>query len=262
MNLQFAWELCFRLSCWALLISSLEMLWITRQESFRAVWNSENLDLEFQQGIPLSKNLIEKLLSNGAIGWIAGFEFFLAALGLLLPNPFLAWILLILHLLICFRFRGTFNGGSDMMIFVLLVGLGLACFGWNDQSQKLSLIYIAIHTVFSYFKAGLVKLKVRDWRSGEALPQFLSRSFKPEIRSLSIRLQKQQRLSQIFGLGVIFYEVFSLGLLLMPQFAFGYWALAMVFHFANYIFFGLNRFFWAWLAAWPAVMYALGLINI
>ena len=37
--------------------------------------------------------------------------------------------------------------------------------------------------------------------------------------------------------------------------AVGFCAVAIGFHFLVYWFFGLNRFVWAWLASYPAVLY-------
>jgi hypothetical protein len=39
-------------------------------------------------------------------------------------------------------------------------------------------------------------------------------------------------------------------------------AIAALFHFLVFWFFGLNRFFWAWVASFPAILWCAGQINI
>jgi len=43
--------------------------------------------------------------------------------------------------------------------------------------------------------------------------------------------------------------------LLDPRLAAAFCAVAALFHFLVFWYFGLNRFFWAWLATFPAVLY-------
>jgi hypothetical protein len=43
--------------------------------------------------------------------------------------------------------------------------------------------------------------------------------------------------------------------LVSPELATAFCAVAGVFHFLVFWFFGLNRFFWAWLASFPAILW-------
>jgi hypothetical protein len=256
-NLEVAWSLSFRLVAWALLLSGLEMLWILGQPGFQKIWSFKNLQIEFEKSLPLNSQLANFLLQTGTLRLVVLSEILISGGALLFPQPSMAWILLATHLLICFRFRGTFNGGSDMMIFVVLTGLALGSLGAPGKTEKLGLLYICIHTLYSYFKAGWVKLREKDWQRGKALPQFLARSLRPLGQKVSVWLSQLPVFSVVLSWSVIFFEVASLALILNPRLAPIYGGLALIFHFMNYLFFGLNRFFWAWLAAWPAVIFTL-----
>ena len=50
--------------------------------------------------------------------------------------------------------------------------------------------------------------------------------------------------------------------LLDTRLALVFCCIAALFHFLVFWFFGLNRFFWAWLASFPAIVWCAGQINI
>jgi hypothetical protein len=52
----------------------------------------------------------------------------------------------------------------------------------------------------------------------------------------------------------------SFGVLIWPHMAAAYLGVAAVFHFGNFLVFGLNRFFWSWISAYPAAIYLAGQI--
>jgi hypothetical protein len=91
------------------------------------------------------------------------------ASGLLIAAP----LLLVSHLAVGARFRGTFNGGSDYMMSVTLLGLSLAACSSSALAVTAGLAYICVQLVLSYFIAGLVKVRHGAWRNGEALAMLL-----------------------------------------------------------------------------------------
>lgn len=153
------------------------------------------------------------------------------------------------------RWRGTFNGASDSMTFHVLGALLLARV--YPTAQTLSLIYIGLQVTLSYFVAGLSKLFLPSWRSGFALKEFLLRSNAAQPRTLFQRLTGSPQVLLALSWGVILFEcLFPLLWIwapLRPMFI----GLGLLFHLANFYAFGLNRFVFAWLAAYPA-LYAWG----
>jgi hypothetical protein len=165
------------------------------------------------------------------------------------------------------RFRGTFNGGSDCMTLVVLLSVTGACTaGLSETACRVALGYIAAQTVLSYAVAGWVKLKEPAWRSGEALPLFLSMP-QHAVPEMVRGWASVPRVARLTCWGVITGEL----ALAAVTTALAFWpgrhpdglvilalallALGLVFHLVNAWVLGLNRFFWAWLSAYPAVLY-------
>ena len=255
MNLAVAVIMTTLLLGFTMLVQGIEFLLISRKKYFLTIWSYQNLSTDLNKKLPLPAKLNEMLFGDFSFKVIV-VAHILAALAALLFAPFyFLCVLTLTHFLICIRFRGTFNGGSDMMIFVLLTGAIIANSSASVHMQKLGLLYIAVHAIFSYLKAGWVKIKNKEWRSGKALPIFLSQSLFTDIQKMAIWMDSRPRLA----LGLCWLTIFfELGIVSLPFLGFNlllYFAAAVLFHFIIYINFGLNRFFWAWLSAWPAIFY-------
>lgn len=237
----------------AMALQALEMLFMIRDKAFYKIWSYENLKEQLDSGLPLPIFLISKLFSLNGFKIIILTQLIASVLGFFFPHPAIFTCLFMTHLLINIRFRGTVNGGSDMMTFVVLTGVLIS---FISGAEKLGLIYVCIHTLYSYFKAGFVKLIHNDWKNGLAIPSFLGRSLFSDIVSISKKLQPKMTLNKILGWGVLLFE---LSVILLPFFRFliiPYFLCAFIFHFLIYISFGLNRFFWIWMAAWPAIIFS------
>ena len=163
-----------------------------------------------------------------------------AALGLLIsPHAIDAGVLLFGTWAWAVRWRGTYNGGSDAMMMIVLTGLfAYLC---HAPLEKPALTWIGVNLVLSFTVAGLAKLRNAEWRDGRALRAFARRY---EIHAPGARAA---------GWMVMLFEVsFPLGLY-SPEAAIGYAALGLVFQAINAYAFGLNRFWLAWAAAYPAL---------
>ena len=158
--------------------------------------------------------------------------------------------------LVCLRFRGLYNGGSDYM--TVHVGLALTVarlFSEDTLVVDGALGWIALQTLLSYGMAGLVKVRAPAWRSGDALAAFLSSS-RYAVPLAVQRLAASKSVMRIASLGVMGFEVSAGVVLFAPENVVYVWlGLAATFHLVNAWVFGLNRFFFAWLAAYPAVVY-------
>jgi hypothetical protein len=244
----------------SLFLHGTEHLWISFRRSFRKIWSFENIGPDLRRGLPLPDRVIQTIFSVSSFRVIAILQIILAIFAIVDPQSWFFVGLAVTHLFMCIRFRGTFNGGSDMMVFVVLTGVLIGLLGKSEFTQKLGLIYICIHALYSYFKAGLAKIRHRDWRNGSAISAFLGRSLFSDIRRLSAWLQPRRTLSLIFCWLVLAFELGSAILIFAPRLAFVYFLAAMAFHLAIYASFGLNRFFLIWLSAWPAILYSLSLL--
>jgi hypothetical protein len=160
-----------------------------------------------------------------------------------------AWIAFATTLAIAVRFRGSYNGGSDSMLLVVTLSLAFAR-TWPEHA-RIALTYCAVQLVLSYLLAGVAKLRDPAWRSGHALailvelPQYrVPRRLASLVTSLS-RIGSWAILAFEIAFPVVFASPLACTIML---------AIGAAFHVANALVFGLNRFLWTWLAAYPALV--------
>lgn len=165
-------------------------------------------------------------------------------------------VLWLTTLLVNVRFRGTFNGGSDLMTMVVLTGLVVAHLG--HRSALLvngALLYIAAQVLLSYFVAGVVKLANPAWRNGTALRDILARA-DFAVPAAVRRPVAHPAVAVVVSWVVIVFELaFPAAFTSVPA-AVAFAVVVGIFHLANVAAFGLNRFLLAWASAWPAVIWA------
>lgn len=162
--------------------------------------------------------------------------------------------LAVINLVMLHRFQGPYNGGSDRMTVLVLWGLLAAHLVPDGSWQEVCLGYIALQLTLSYFMSGRVKLLNPDWRNGQALSDVFAFSAYPVSTSLR-RLSDRKPLMVAASWLVIGFEVAFPLALLHPTLLTLALGIAALFHLANACLFGLNRFLWIWLSAYPSVMW-------
>ena len=104
--------------------------------------------------------------------------------------------------------------------------------------------------------SGAVKILRPEWRSGRAMTIFLNGAiYGPLPPAHPLRHPK---LAMLGAWSFILWECAFPLALLAPTHAVVFCAVAAVFHFLVFWFFGLNRFFWAWMASFPAIVWCAG----
>ena len=182
----------------------------------------------------------------------------LAAASLLVWGPTIptALFLLASQVLISIRFRGAFNGGSDFMTLVVLMGIavGTVATPWVGTSLawQAGLWVISIQALSSYFLSGTVKLRYAGWRDGRALPTLLDGGIYGPLAAHSL-LRRRPVATACSCAFIVWEAAFPLAMI-DPRITTLWCAIGAVFHFLVWWFFGLNRFFWAWLATFPALI--------
>lgn len=162
--------------------------------------------------------------------------------------------LVVLGLFILKRFQGPYNGGSDRMSLLILCCLTCAHFVPTIRLQEAAFGYLALQLVLSYFIAGWVKIINPEWRNGQALMDVFRFSAYPVSEALR-KWANYPRLLHVMSWAVILFElVFPFSLMTQTTLIIGLFV-AITFHFANACLFGLNRFFWIWLAAYPSILW-------
>jgi hypothetical protein len=83
----------------------------------------------------------------------------------------------------------------------------------------------------------------------------LKRSLFVEIQNLADWLSRYPALTFVMSWAVLGFELSIISVLAVPNFIEFYFIVAVIFHFLVYLTFGLNRFFWSWMCAWPAMIF-------
>lgn len=168
----------------------------------------------------------------------------------LLDHPAPAWIAFATCLAISVRFRGSYNGGSDSMLLVVTVSIALA--RTSPALERVALGYCAAHLVLSYLLAGVAKMGDRAWRDGRALAILVEL---PQYRVPRTIAALVRPLSSIGSWAILVFELAFPLAFASPIACTILLCMGAAFHVANAITFGLNRFLWAWIAAYPALLY-------
>jgi hypothetical protein len=242
-----------RLVCFAVFFQTVELLQVRKSFSDSGVWSWSTL----RQDYP---GLIQCLLSL-----VFSYQVFLVLLvlraicaGILIASPEAAFgsalliFVMVSSLLVCWRWRGTYNGGSDFMTMVVLLALSVASI-W-PQWTRIALGYIAVQLGLSYFLPGIVKLKKKEWRSGRALAVLMNDG-SYEIPQSVKNWVARPNASFALSWALIAFELSFPIAMINLFFCVVYLAVALLFHLVTFYVFGLNRFVWAWIAAFPALLY-------
>lgn len=162
--------------------------------------------------------------------------------------------LALFSLLILRRYNGPYNGGADRMGLLALWCLMAAHFLPEERWREIAFGYLGVQLVLSYFISGWVKVVNPDWRSGRALQDVFFFSAYPVAENLR-RLADRSSLLFAASWSVILLELAFPFALLSQTTLIAALCLTAAFHLANACLFGLNRFFWTWLAAYPALVW-------
>jgi hypothetical protein len=239
-----------RLLSMAILQQTIELLLIRSAWNDYGIWRWSTLKKEFRSRI------YSPLFSTNGFTTLLVLRLLSAILIWITPCTALNVFLFLSTWLIAIRWRGLFNGGSDSMTIVVSIGL---CFARatidHPAIAKYAFAYIALQLTLSYLVAGWVKLKNPEWRSGIAMPVFLKTpryDSPPEmIRKL---FEKPVRAKAISWTVIALECAFPLAWY-SPELCAIFLSLAFIFHLLNFWVFGLNRFVFAWLAAYPALYF-------
>jgi hypothetical protein len=244
-----------RLAGLALGLDALELLALRRAGAF-AIWTDPLVarDLTVLPR-PLARLAALTLSARGFIGVQLAHAAAAGALLALGPGPWAA-LALGAHVLVCMRWRGTLNGGSDQLKVVVLSGLTIAAL--DPALATVGLAYVAAQTILSYFVAGVVKLIEPTWRSGEAIDRLTAL---PRYGVPTRVASAMTRVARPLAWGVMTFELLSPLAFSGPRAAAVILATAAGFHAVNAAALGLNRFFWAWVSAYPAVLWASALVG-
>lgn len=234
----------------AVAVGTLELLAVRRAFADDGIWRWSTLAAELRP--------LRSLLAYRPFVVLLVCRLACAALLLVGVRGAVAPALWIMTVLVNLRFRGTYNGGSDLMTMVVLTGLVVAHLGHRSAVVVGgALLYVAAQATLSYLVAGVAKVRNPAWRRGDALAAFAARpdfAVPPLVRR-ALGGCGSARVAAASWVVMAFECAFPLALVGV-RVAWVFVALALVFHLGTIVVFGLNRFLLAWAASWPAVIFA------
>lgn len=170
---------------------------------------------------------------------------FAVAVGVLVLNTFV------------FTYRRAIgDDGSDQMSSIILLTL-LVCLrpGTTPLILDVGLTFLALQAVLSYSSAGIAKALSPMWRSGEAVYRIFNTATYG-TRAIAEVLYGRTLLNKALCWSVILVEsLFPLVLLLPAPWGWVFLVWGALFHLKCAVIMGLNSFFWAFAATYPAIIY-------
>jgi hypothetical protein len=145
--------------------------------------------------------------------------------------------------------------GSDQMTTQIYVALLLGYISGTQLGLTVALWYIALQACLSYFTSGVAKAISPEWRQGTCTFRiFNTRTYGYE--PVARLLRDRPRLTRLLDWSAFLVEMaFPLALVLGFPLVLLFVAWGVAFHIMNAVVMGLNSFFWAFTATYPAVIY-------
>jgi len=210
---------------------------------------------EVIMGLAFAQQSLEhiRVAVNGRLLFIA--RFVLAILLVIgLQSSLIIVLLLFIGFAMLHRFDGPYNGGADRMSLLILSCLACVHLAPDLYWKEIAFAYLAAQLMLSYFISGWVKLINAEWRNGRALCDVFEFSAYPVSESLRGLAASPRVLFVMSWIVILFELLFPLSIMSEATLLVAL-ILAGGFHFANAFLFGLNRFFWIWIAAYPSILW-------
>jgi hypothetical protein len=171
------------------------------------------------------------------------------------------WFLYLSGILI-FNIRVVIRTGYTVFLQVILVSISMQRLFPNSSNLEVACIWtIAIQCCLVYFENGLTKLKEVNWKQGSAIYNIIKNPlYISPITKLSI-LEKSTFLKFISWSVLLFEMAFPMSLLGGNTSLIIFLGFGIVFHFVNSWILGLGSFFWAFVAAYPAIIFCNQWLN-
>jgi len=168
---------------------------------------------------------------------------------LLLPLALVEWL---------FVLRSSYGkDGADQMSWITVITLMLMSFVPNTAVQHAGLYFLMFQVCWSYFVAGVAKAMARNWWNGTYLTSIANMKTygHPGVGKF---LMNHRTVAMTLSGGIILWECLFPILLLLPQpIPAAVLVSGILFHLSNAIFMGLNCFFLAFTALYPALMFVV-----
>ncbi|WP_309614973.1 hypothetical protein [Salinibacterium sp.] len=130
----------------------------------------------------------------------------------------------------------------------------------SSPFQPVGLYFIAAQALLSYFAAGISKISNARWREGSALHSVLNTATYGDVRAAAL-LTRRPWVGSLIGWSVIFVEiVFPITVVSPPGLLIALLFAGAMLHLGTVLLIGLDTFFWAFTATFPAIIFVNGVL--
>ena len=171
-----------------------------------------------------------------------------------------AIIILLSSLFLAYQSRYG-KDGSNQISFIILAGLAFTfLLPMSSPFQSVGLYFIAAQALLSYFAAGISKISNAKWREGSALQSILNTATYGHFTAAAI-LNRRPWIGGFVGWSVIVVEiVFPVAVVSPPGVLIVLLFAGAMLHLATAVLIGLDTFFWAFTATFPAIIFVNGVL--
>lgn len=252
-----ALALVARLAGLAVLVATIELVVGHRELARDGLWAWALLRREHAARPALVRIALDAMLGDVGFTVVLGVRVVAGFCLVALPGvPWPPLIALACALIVAVRLRGRDNGASDAIVNLVLLALAVprAAIELVVADADVAVVaFVAAQALLSYFAAGVAKLREPAWRAGSALHAFAS---EPRFGAAATPRAwlARPRLGSALTHAVLAWELAAPLALASPAASVAFCVVGLAFHVGNHVVFGLNRFVFAWLSTYPAVV--------
>lgn len=215
-----------------------------------------------ETNLPFVRSILRPLFGRNGVIALRSMEL-IGILVILTPKlhteTYLPALLTVLAVKLLLFYRCGYGAdGSDQMENMVLIGLIATTLLAKSQTPTLGLWFITAESTLAYFVSGVSKLFSQEWRSGSAAFQVFN-TYTYGVGPVAALLRQSSAIGGLICWGTIIYEcVFPVCLVSPASITWTILGFGIFFHVANAFIMGLNKFFWAFVSTYPAILYCQG----
>ncbi|TFD72686.1 hypothetical protein [Cryobacterium gelidum] len=171
-----------------------------------------------------------------------------------------ATIILLSSIFLAYQIRYG-KDGSNQISFIILAGLAFTfLLPTSSPFQAVGLYFIAAQALLAYFAAGISKISNAQWRQGSALQSILNTATYGHSTAAAV-LRRRPWLGGFVGWSVIVVEIiFPVAVVAPPGVLVALLFAGAMLHLGTAVLIGLDTFFWAFTATFPAIIFVHGVL--
>ena len=244
----------------SILIGCLEELAGLREYKSDGLFSWDVLSTQFPEASSAAlRPVLNRLFSYNGVRALLVVQL-LAILAMLVPALPPPWRVSAVAAALLIRFglvyRNAYGSdGSDQMETMVLIGLLATLALGRSRAAALGIWFIALQSALAYFTSGVAKAFSKEWLNGGAAFKIFN-TYTYGSRPVAALLKNVPILSAPLCWILVGYEcVFPVSLFAPVRVTLAILSLGVLLHVFNAFVMGLNKFLWAFVSTYPAILY-------